>query len=60
MIIMAERCPNCGSTAQFKIIYKGETSHHLYRKYKCGCGVSAEITYKKVEVVFRSPYGTKL
>ena len=54
------KCPNCGSTAQFKIIYEGETSHQLYRKFKCGCGATAEITYKKTEVVFRSPSGTKL
>lgn len=57
---MVERCPNCGSTAQFRIAYEGETSHQLYRKYKCGCGASAEVTYKKIEVVFRSPSGTKL
>lgn len=54
------KCPNCGSTAQFKIIYEGETSHQLYRKFKCGCGTTAEITYKKTEVVFRSSSGTKL
>lgn len=57
---MFERCPNCGSTAQFKVVYEGETSHQLYRKFKCGCGATAEITYKKTEVVFRSPSGTKL
>ena len=60
MKTMIERCPNCGSTAQFKVVYEGETSHQLYRKFKCGCGATAEITYKKTEVVFRSPSGTKL
>lgn len=57
---MVERCPNCGSTAQFRIAYEGETPNQLFRKYKCGCGASAEVTYKKIEVVFRSPSGTKL
>lgn len=57
---MVERCPNCGSTAQFKVVYEGETSHQLYRKFKCGCGATAEITYKKTEIIFRSPSGTKL
>ena len=57
---MVERCPNCGSSAQFRIAYEGETSNQLHRKYKCGCGATATITYKKIEVVFRSPSGTKL
>lgn len=54
------RCPNCGSTAQFKIAYEGETANQLYRKWKCGCGATAEEIFKKVEVVFRSPSGTKI
>ena len=57
---MVERCSNCGSTAQFKIVYEGETSNHLYRKFRCGCGATAEIKYKKIETIFRSPSGTKL
>lgn len=57
---MVERCPNCGRIAQFKVAFEGETSHQLYRKFKCSCGATAEITYKKTEAVFRSPSGTKL
>lgn len=57
---MVERCPNCGSTAQFKQTYEAETTHFVYRQYKCGCGATAEVKLQKVEVVFRSPSGTKL
>ena len=46
---MVEKCPNCGSTAQFRIAYEGETSHQLYRKYKCGCGASAELLIRKLK-----------
>ena len=54
------RCPNCGSTAQFRIAYEGETANQLYRKWKCGCGASAEEIFKKVEIIYRSPSGTKI
>ena len=57
---MVDRCPNCGSTAQIKLAYEGMTSTSLSRTYKCGCGASVTIVYKKVETIFRSPSGTKL
>lgn len=57
---MVERCPNCGSTAQIRLAYEGMTSASLSRTYKCGCGASVTIVYKKVEVISRSPSGTRL
>lgn len=57
---MVERCPNCGSTAQIRLAYEGMTSASLSRTYKCGCGTSVTIIYKKVEVISRSPSGTRL
>lgn len=57
---MVERCPNCGSTAQIRLAYEGMTSVSLSRTYKCGCGASVTIVYKKVEVISRSPSGTRL
>lgn len=55
-----DKCPNCGSTAQIKLAYEEMTSISLSRIYKCGCGASVTIAYKKVEVISRSPSGTKL
>ena len=55
-----DKCPNCGSTAQIKLAYEEMTSISLSRTYKCGCGASVTIVYKKVEVISRSPSGTKL
>lgn len=60
MIIVVDKCPNCGSTAQIRLAYEGMTSTSLSRTYKCGCGASVTIVYKKVETIFRSPSGTKL
>ena len=57
---MMDKCPNCGSTAQIKLAYEGMTSISLSRTYKCGCGASVTIVYKKVEVISRLPSGTKL
>lgn len=54
------RCKNCGSSAQFKLVYVSETERTLHHKYKCGCGATAEITYEKVKSNFFSPTGTKL
>lgn len=54
------KCRNCGSTAQFKKIYESATPHCLYQKYKCGCGATAEITFKVIDVCFRSPNGTEI
>lgn len=57
---MMDKCPNCGSTAQFRLAYEGATSTSLSRTYKCGCRASVTIVYKKVEVISRSPSGTRL
>lgn len=57
---MMNKCPSCGSTAQIRLAYEGTTSTSLSRTYKCGCGASVTIVYKKVETIFRSPSGTKL
>ena len=46
------KCPNCGSTAQFRIAYEGETANQLYRKWKCGCGATAEEIFKKLKWFF--------
>lgn len=57
---MVDKCPNCGSTAQIRLAYEGVTSISLSRTYKCGCGASVMIVYKKVEAISRSPSGTRL
>ena len=57
---MVDKYPNCGSTAQIRLAYEGAISISLSRTYKCGCGASVTIIYKKVETIFRSPSSTKL
>lgn len=57
---MVDRCPNCGSIAQIRLAYEGMTSISLSRTYKCGCGASVTIVYKKVEVISRPPSGIRL
>lgn len=57
---MMDKCPNCGSTAQIRLAYEGATSISLSRTYKCGCGASVTIVYKKVEIISCSPSGTRL
>ena len=38
------KCPNCGSTAQFKLIdkYFTKSDYEWHEKYKCGCGCLVE------------------
>ena len=40
------RCPNCGSTAQYKLTRKVEVDGYLYLTYTCGCGATAERVYR--------------
>lgn len=40
------RCPNCGSSAQYKLTRKVEVDGYLYLTYTCGCGATAERVYR--------------
>ena len=46
------RCPNCGSSAQPKVVYSYlivSPKHILVREYKCGCGCEFETEEIKLE-----------
>ena len=45
------RCPNCGSSAQIKVVWSdGENccSSH-YKEYECGCGCVFGVTFEATE-----------
>jgi hypothetical protein len=46
------KCPNCGSTAQVRLIWQDEEAptHYHYKGFKCGCGCRFMATYELVEV----------
>lgn len=54
------KCPNCGSSAQFKMIDFMNCKDEKIEQYRCGCGATAEVIYKKVETIFRTADGTKI
>ena len=41
------RCPNCGSTAQFKEYGKMETEDIIVQIHTCGCGYRHQTYWKK-------------
>ena len=48
------KCPNCGSSAQVRLVWENEnmlTRHH-YKEFKCGCGCqfTIMITYELVDI----------
>ena len=49
---MLNKCPNCGSTAQVRLVWQDEdllTQHH-YKEYWCGCGCRFRVTYELVNI----------
>ena len=49
------KCPNCGSSAQVRLVWHDEAllTHYLhneYKEYKCGCGCRFMVTYELVDV----------
>ena len=46
------KCPNCGSTAQVRLVWEDEskTTQRCYKEYKCGCGCHFRATYGLVKV----------
>ena len=46
------KCPNCGSTAQVRLVWQDESklTRHRFEEYKCGCGCHFMITYELVNV----------
>ena len=51
------KCPNCGSTAQVKVIGQKWGEKTAIRKYQCGCGCEFLRHYELNEAT--SPYITK-
>ena len=49
------KCPNCGSSAQFKLVYVQATEKLLLRNYECGCGAKAKVFYEKTKIIYTSP-----
>ena len=48
------KCPNCGSTAQIRLIdsYHYNTNH-IAEEYECGCGVKLVRHYKlRVDILY--------
>ena len=44
------KCPNCGSSAQIKVIDPGEpTFKTMFPIYKCGCGCKFEVIFRAAE-----------
>lgn len=41
------RCPNCGSSAQFKEHGKEEGPEHMIQVFTCGCGYRHQVIWKK-------------
>lgn len=46
-----DRCPNCGSTAQFKIKDVMVCDTYVQITYTCGCGVETQTRRKKDECI---------
>ena len=41
------KCPNCGSTAQYREYGKLETEFTIIQTFTCGCGYLHEVFWKK-------------
>ena len=46
------KCPNCGSTAQVRLVWEDESksTQRRYKEYKCGCGCRFKATYGLVNI----------
>lgn len=58
---MLIKCPNCGSTAQIKLI---DSAHIVYNqlmeKYECGCGAKMVRHYKLQTAILYTDNGARL
>lgn len=52
------KCPNCGSSAQFKLVDIQTTEKLLLRYYKCGCGTKAKVFYEQTKIIYTPPKKT--
>jgi transcriptional regulator NrdR family protein len=46
------KCPNCGSTAQVRLVWQDKdllTRRH-YMEFKCGCGSRFMATYELIDI----------
>lgn len=45
------KCPNCGSTAQVKCVWRDDSAYtnYLYREYECGCGCKFRKIYEATD-----------
>lgn len=46
------KCPNCGSSAQVRLVWQDEDplTHYHYKEYWCGCGCRFMTTYELIKV----------
>ena len=55
-----EKCPNCGSTAQIKLIgSSGYTTKNIAVKYECSCGATLIRHYKLQVSILYTDKGAK-
>ena len=48
-------CPNCGSSAQIRIVWRDdeEYTNTLYREYVCGCGCHFTAVFECKEKIIK-------
>ena len=49
------KCPNCGSTAQIKLLDTIEAGNRIVERYSCGCGAS---TTRHLELITTTCYSS--
>jgi hypothetical protein len=49
------KCPNCGSTAQIKLLDTIEAGNRIVEQYSCGCGAS---TTRHLELITTTCYSS--
>ena len=52
------RCPNCGSTAQLKVIDTIETGNRVVERFECGCGAQGFRHLELITTTCTSKNGT--
>lgn len=53
------KCPNCGSSAQVRLVWQDEDMllNHHFREFKCGCGCQFMATYQLIDIEIREDDG---
>jgi hypothetical protein len=56
---MMTKCPNCGSTAQVRLVWQDEDMllNYHFREFKCGCGCRFMTTYQLIDIEIREDDG---